>query len=153
MTAAAPTPTALSVGASSSRTSQERLELQQFARRLHILMVERGLSQSDLAREIWGGAEDRRGYKVAKNRDRISAYLRGTALPEAENLALIAKALGVEVTDLAPDMTAAAIDRANPEVSMTTIAGHADKTHLRVNKLVPMTVAAQIIALLSKAEG
>ena len=140
----------LVVGASNSRTASERLELQAFARKLHALMTERGLSQSDLAREIWGGTSDGRGYKVAKNRDRISAYLRGTAKPEAENLKLIAKALGVPVSELAEDMTASAIDRANPEVSMTTIAGHTDRTLLRINKLVSMRLAGKIIAMISE---
>lgn len=143
---------ALSVGAQPGRSRAERLELQSFARRLHELMVAKGLSQSELARSIWGKTTDSRGYDVAANRDRISSYLKGRSVPEPANMAKLAKELGVTVAELAPDATAAAVDRANPAVSMTMIAGHADKTHLQVNQLVRLEVAVKIIALLSEDE-
>lgn len=132
------------------QTPVERIETEQFARRLHKLMLDRGMSQSDLARKVWGKTTDGRGYDVAKNRDRISVYLRGQSYPDPVNLSKMADALGVPVEELAPDAVASAVERENPEVQMTAIAGHSDKVFLRVNKLVPMTVAAQIISLLSE---
>jgi len=141
----------LNVGAKPGRNQAERLELQSFARRLHELMVAKGFSQSDLAREVWGKVTDARGYPVAQNRDLISSYLKGRSVPGPGNMEKIAETLGVTVTELAPDATAAAVDRAHPAVSMSMVAGHADKTHLQVNQLVPLDVAAKIIALLSES--
>jgi len=134
------------------RTHVARVELEQFARRLHQMLTDRGMSQSDLAREIWGETKDSRGYSVAKNRDRISAYLRAESLPEPQNLAKIAEVLGVAPEDLVPDLTAATVDRERPEVAMTMVAGHTDRVHLQVNTLLPLGVAAQIIALIDQAK-
>jgi transcriptional regulator with XRE-family HTH domain len=135
------------------KTGIEKLDLQQFARKLHQLMVERGLSQSDLARRIWGERIDNKtGYPVAKNRDRISVYLRGNSYPDPENLEKLAEALGVTVESLAPDIVASVIDRENPELAITAIAGRPDAVHLQVNKLVPMSVASRIMALLTETD-
>tara|TARA_R110002020_G_scaffold73888_3_gene189496 strand:- start:10403 stop:10750 length:348 start_codon:yes stop_codon:yes gene_type:complete len=111
-------------------------------------MTNKGYSQSDLAREIWGVVRDKRGYEVAKNRDRISAYLRGKAVPDPANMKKLADVLGVTPEDLAPEITAGTIDRENPEIALTAVSGHADKTHLVVNKIVPMTTAIKVLGLL-----
>ncbi len=132
------------------KTQIEKLEVDKFARRLHDLMNEQGLSQSDLARKAFGTTIDKRGYHVARNRDRVSVYLRGTSLPDPKNLARLADALGVDPDELTPDITVAAIDRENPEVAMTAIAGHSDKVHLRVNKLMPLSLASKIISMISE---
>ena len=138
--------------AAGGRTQYEKLELERFARKLHEAMIKNGMTQSDLAAAVWGRTTDGRGYEVARNRDRISVYLQGRSLPDPQNLAKIAEVLGVTVEDLAPDITAAAVEKENPEVAMTAIAGHADKVFLRVNKLVPMAMAAQIITMLSSLD-
>jgi len=131
------------------RTQYEKLELARFARKLHQAMTSRGLSQSDLAAEIWGRTKDKRGYDVAKGRDRISVYLQGKSIPDPKNLAKIAEVLRMKVEDLAPDITASTVEKENPEIAMTAIAGHADKVHLQVNKLVSLELAAKVISLLS----
>lgn len=115
-------------------------------------MVQRGLSQSDLAREVWGTTTDTRGYTVAKNRDRIGAYLRGESLPEPQNLARLAEALGTKTEELAPDIVAATVDREAPELALTMVAGHPDKAHLQINKLVPIGLAVKIMGLLTEGE-
>jgi transcriptional regulator with XRE-family HTH domain len=113
-------------------------------------MVERGLSQSDLARKIWGEREDKRtGYLVAKNRDRISVYLRGASYPDPENMAKLAEVLGVTEEELAPEIVASIIDRENPELAITAVAGAGDRVHLQINQLVTMQVATQVMALLT----
>lgn len=132
------------------RTQAQTVELEQFARRLHELMIARGLSQSDLARAVWGSTKDQRGYNVARNRDRISVYLKGLSYPERENLDKLAKILGTTPEDLAPDLAAAAVERTNPALAIHEAAGHPDKVYLRVNKLVPLKTAAKVIALLSE---
>lgn len=131
------------------RTHYEKLELEQFARKLHEAIVSRGMSPSDLAAEVWGRTTDARGYSVAKGRDRISVYLQGKSVPDPKNLLKIATVLGMKVEDLAPDVTASAVEKENPEIAMTAIAGHHDKVFLRVNKLVPLELAARIISMLS----
>lgn len=130
------------------KTGVQRLELQQFARRLRAALDERGMSQSDLARAVWGETEDKRGQKVAKNRDRVSQYLAGASYPEPQNLARIAEALNVKPEDLAPDMTAATVEREDPAIQMTVVGGHLDKVYLRVNTLVSLEGAAAVIQIL-----
>lgn len=123
-----------------------------FARRLHHLMLEKGLSQSDVARSMWGTIQDGRGYDVAKGRDRISEYVRGQSIPEPRNLKKLAEVLDVTVEQLAPDLAAASVDRADPELSLTVVTGQADKVHLKVNRLLPLSIASQIVALISGSD-
>ncbi len=134
-------------------TSEEQLVHENFARRLHKLMLEKGMSQSDLARKVWGEIEvtDKYGRtaNAARNRDRISVYLKGAGFPDPKNLAKIAKALGTTAEDLAPEVAGAAIEREAPELSMVAIAGQHDKVLLRVNKLLPLEIAVQVINLIS----
>lgn len=129
-----------------------RLQQQHFSRRLHTAMITKGWSQSDLAREIWGSMVDPRGRTVARNRDRISQYLRGRSYPEPQTLERLATALGVPRDELAPDITAATVERENPEVSLVSVAGHPDKTFLQVSKLVPMSVALRVLQVLTDAD-
>jgi transcriptional regulator with XRE-family HTH domain len=133
------------------RTRIMQMELEQFASKLQALRIAKDWSQSDLAREVWGETETRAGRKVAKNRDRISTYEMGKSWPDPHNLTKIANALGVSPEELAPDITAATVERQNPEIAVIAVAGHADKVHLKVNKLVPMSIATLIMQLLDYA--
>jgi transcriptional regulator with XRE-family HTH domain len=128
-----------------------QMELDQFASRLQHFRTEKGWSQSDLAREVWGEIETKAGRKVAKNRDRISTYEMGKSWPDPHNLMKIAEKLGVSPEELAPDITAATVDRQNPEIALVAVAGHHDKVHLKVNKLVSMNIATMIMQLLDYA--
>jgi transcriptional regulator with XRE-family HTH domain len=120
------------------------LSMQNFARRLHAALTKSGMSQSDLARAVWGRGIDPRGYNVAKNRDRIVHYLRGRALPSSDTLQKMAEALGMDPDELLPP-AAAIIDAENPSFSITVVG---DKALLTVNKLVPLDVALQVGTLL-----
>lgn len=73
----------------------------EFAAILGEAMNRAGLTPSQLARLAWGSTTDKRGYSVAKNRDRLSHYLTGGQFPEPENLERLASALGIPVEDLA----------------------------------------------------
>ena len=64
-------------------------------------MEAKGLNASNLARQVWGETTDNRGYKVAKNRDRIGHYLAGVSFPEEDNLQRLAAALGLPYEELA----------------------------------------------------
>jgi transcriptional regulator with XRE-family HTH domain len=138
--------------ATAGRTHVERVELDQFARRLHAAMNAKGLNNSDLARIVWGEAKDAKGYTVARNRDRIGVYLKGDGFPEPKTLAKLAEALDTTAEELAPEITAASVDRERPELAMTMVSGHADKVHVQVNALLPLGVAVEISRLVERAK-
>lgn len=123
----------------------------ELARRLAHLMADQGLSQADLARKIWGSQTDPRGYEVARNRDRISTYLRGVSMPSPENLKQLADALGVTPDDLLPGSGASPVDQASPPVSIEVVAGMG-KVYLRVNMTVDMATAMKVAGVLDEYE-
>lgn len=135
-------------------TSEERLVHDDFARRLYDAMAKKHMNGSDLARLVWGSRDvtDKLGRtsNVARNRDRISVYLKGAGLPDPKNLSLIAKALGTTPEELAPEITGAAVEREAPTMSMVAVAGHEDKVLLRINKLVPLEKAMAVLNILTK---
>lgn len=123
--------------------------LKEFSIKLQRLMVERNISQSDLARVVWGERVDpKTGYNVAKNRDAISNYLRGTRMPEPRNLAKIATALGVEPDELAPEVIPSGEASGPAELSVTQLPKHPNKVLLEIHKVVPFSTASKIMALL-----
>ena len=122
-----------------------------FQHNLKELRTNKGLSQSDLARLIWGTQTDARGYEVARNRDRISAYERGRASPEEVNLAKIAEALGVSVSELAPELSGQRGRSAPATVTMRVLEG--GNVHLEVNTITTLAIASQVIAALSAGEA
>lgn len=82
-------------------TTEQRAEIiKDFAKRLETLMIEKGMSQSDVARKIWGEYTDKNGSVVGRGRDRISAYLAGARLPDPVNLKKLAEALDCDVRKL-----------------------------------------------------
>lgn len=115
-------------------------------------MTAKGWGNSDLARAVWGETTDTKGYKVARNRDRIGVYLRGDGWPEPKTAEKMAEVFGIPKEELMPDVTAATVDREHPELALTMVAGHTDKVHLQVNALVPLTIASQIIALIEQSK-
>jgi transcriptional regulator with XRE-family HTH domain len=121
-----------------------------FQHNLKQLRTSKGMSQSDLARLIWGTMTDQRGYEVARNRDRISAYERGRASPEEENLKKIAEALGVTASELAPELSGQRGRNAPATVTMRVLEG--GNVHLEVNTITTLAIASQVIAALSAGE-
>jgi transcriptional regulator with XRE-family HTH domain len=131
-----------------ARTPIEQAELDEFARRLTDLMARRGMSQSDLAAAIWGRTEDTRGRNSARNRDRISHYVRGSQMPEPKTMVALAKVLGVEPADLNPALDRAAAGRVAEPPLLTMVGGRPDLAVITINRMVPMRVAVQILSLL-----
>lgn len=65
-----------------------------FAANLRQRMLEKRMSQSDLARAVWQETRvDSRGYEQPMGKDRISAYYNGRVMPTSINLNKIAVAL------------------------------------------------------------
>lgn len=123
--------------------------MQNFAANLELVRTHKGLSKSDLAREIWGTYTDSRGYTAAKNRDRIGAWESGRATPTPENLALLSEALDIDANLLAPDLMARAASNAPEAFSLRVLANDPEKAHLRVNTILPTETAVKVMGLLS----
>ena len=134
------------------RTRVMQMELDAFADRLRAAMDVKRWSASELARQVWGELTTKQGLKVARNRDRISTYLKGKSWPDPQNLAAIARALEVKPEDLAPDILGSTVERQNPELAIVAVAGHPDKVHLKVNKLVNFAIATAIMQLLQPTD-
>lgn len=124
-----------------------------FARRLQALMAERNLSNSELARRVWGEITNSRGYKEAKGRDRIGKYIKGETYPEPRTLKEIADALGVGVPELAPDGPAKATPWEAAETSLLVLEGHPGKALLRIDKILPFAKATRILQILAEPEA
>jgi transcriptional regulator with XRE-family HTH domain len=121
-----------------------------FARRLMRAREAKGWSQSDLARLVWGTEKNSDGYIVAKSRGRISAYENGDATPTKNNLAALAKALGMTPEELGPELVSEEIAGSTQQaISMTMVQDQPDKVHLLVNVLTSLEVASKVVGLLS----
>lgn len=130
----------------------EPLTRQEFARRLNRLLMEKGWSQSDLARRAFGTTVNSQGYTVAAKRDRVSCYITGKSFPDRKTLAKIAEAFGVEPEELLPNVTMNAIQKEEVSLEIRQAAGHPDKVWLRVNKLVSPAKAARVFTVLNDPE-
>jgi transcriptional regulator with XRE-family HTH domain len=140
-----------SLGPGDGDTSVVTDRMAEFSKRLHYALLRAQMSQSDLARLVWNETRtDSKGFEQVVGRDRISAYVNKKALPSPITLKKIADALDMDVHELAPNLTAAAVEKDDPSLEMKMIEGHPDKVLLRVNQLVPLSVAAKIIAMIDE---
>lgn len=119
---------------------------QEFARRIYRLMLKKGWSQSQLAREASKGGDPQ------VTRDDVSRYIRGVSLPIEGKLLKLAKVFGVDATDILPNYTATAMDREHPAFEMKVSPANAGVAWLRVNRLVKTSTATAIAAMLEKDE-
>lgn len=134
-------------------TPEQKKAQTEFAARLKKLMEERGMTQSSLARELWGTIKDGRGYEVARNRDRISVYLAGLGLPEEDNAKSMAKILGCTVEDLmgAEGMTKPITrNRGTITTQMVMSEDRPGWMQVQVNVLMPMPKVAELVKMLDE---
>lgn len=127
---------------------------QTIGQKIHALLLQRGWRQSDLARKVWPGETkiDGRGYPAPRGRDRISAYVNDKAVPEPATLKRIAKAFDIDVNELLPEAMSSPHERATPPLDIRVLADAPDRCMLRINKLLPLSVALQIAKLVDEAE-
>lgn len=119
-------------------------------------MSRNDLSASEIARRIWGTTKDRRGYDVARNRDRIGHYLSGNSYPEPDNLAKLAEALGVAIEDIAmpegdnpgPRSRAGAHSAAAGGIHLIPVPDDPGKMRLQIDRIVDLRRVPAIIRLL-----
>jgi transcriptional regulator with XRE-family HTH domain len=117
-----------------------------FARRLQAALVDRGWTQSELARRVAPLLKNSR-----LGRDNISKYVRGRVLPLPAALAAIAKVLEMESHDLLPVGRApSAVESEQPPMSIQTL-GEGEMGWIKLNMALPFDVILEIRALVRKA--
>ena len=122
-----------------------------FAKLLRNAMLDRKMNASDLARAIWGTTTDPRGYEVAKNRDRVGAYLAGTGYPSRETLPRLCEAVGLDPT-LVPLPTRSSAPRefaGTPDVTITLLTEHPGMCSMYIRKVIPVDIGMQIMTLVN----
>ena len=147
-----------------------RLEYVPFATTLRNAMLTKSLSAAEVARRVWGTHQDKRGYEVAKGRDRIGAYLAGTSYPGPENLQKLADAIDVPVGALEiaarprPRLTKgprsftlaheAIHTMMNPpteDVQLVLVGADLSMAQLMFNRTIPAALALKIVDMLQAA--
>jgi transcriptional regulator with XRE-family HTH domain len=123
----------------------DELQTREFSRNLYGAMRAKNLRASDLARLVWGAHPN----GSARNRDRISVYLNGKALPERENLEAIARALDVEPNELLPSSKPIGDE---PEIQIVLIPH--DPTHavFKCNRRMSLVLACRLAALIAEED-
>lgn len=124
---------------------------QEFGRRLQDLLNMKGWKQSQLARAAFGTEINNDGHTVAKGRDRISAYVNGKQIPDTYNMQKLADALGVDIKDLAPDITSEAMMRETPDIYLHKVPNQ-DVVLLKLEKLLTLETAHKIMGLVIEDE-
>lgn len=122
----------------------------EFARRLQRAIVEKGWTQSELARRASKFMPKEFGNKEEGGmiRDNISKYIRAKALPSSIHLNALAKALGTKSEELLPSR---GVDSNTDAIAFDMRDIGEGKVWLRINQSVPMTVAIKIATLLNDA--
>ena len=116
----------------------------EFAKRLQAELKDRGWSQSDLARKMFGQTKG----GGAKGRDNVSGYCLGRSLPTARHLKMLCDALGAKESDLIPEgLEAASRLHGAPFRMEATAEG---KVWLDVHQEVPIALALKIAQLLNE---
>jgi hypothetical protein len=148
-----------------------RLEYVPFATTLRNAMLKQSLSAAEVARRVWGTHQDKRGYEVAKGRDRIGAYLAGTSYPGPENLQKLADAVEVPLETLeiaarprprltkgprsftlAHEMTHVAMSAPTEDVQLVLVGADLAMAQLVFKRTIPAQLALKIIELLRADE-
>ncbi|WP_145109084.1 helix-turn-helix domain-containing protein [Cereibacter sediminicola] len=113
-------------------------------RRIQAALDEKGWKQSELAKRAGVG------------RDSISLYIRGKNSPTHASLVKVARALGKDIGDIAPELKLATVERIRAagtreaDVELTSIGD--GRARLRIDRIVSMSDAARILAILEKVE-
>jgi transcriptional regulator with XRE-family HTH domain len=125
---------------------EDRVRNAEFARRLKLIMAERNLTQSGLAELIWHRYINTEGKNVARGRDRVSEWVNGNAFPDKKNLAKLAKALRLKVSDLSPEQETRVAHRT--PASWSVIKLDDGRIFLQAATYLKPAIAAEIARLL-----
>ena len=122
-----------------------------FARRLYQAMRAKNWNQSELARAAFGTLKDQRGYTVPRRRDSVSNYLQGKAYPDMKSREALAKALGVRVEDLMPNIPSMA-SKDGTILELTQVPNNPGMMRIRIDKTVEADQAMEIWQILRKSD-
>jgi transcriptional regulator with XRE-family HTH domain len=115
----------------------------EFGQRLHRLLVQKQMSQTELARAAAKFTPDK-----SFGRDLVSSYISGRYLPNPVNLAAMARALGVESDDLLPQSNnLPRRGESTPPLDIRVLGE--DRASLRVNQVVSLSVALKVAQLIN----
>jgi transcriptional regulator with XRE-family HTH domain len=107
-----------------------------FAQNLHRLRMQKGWSQSELAR------------RSDIPRDMISNYANGKNIPTIDNLAKLAQALGVSESALMPDVDLTMVSDTEALMSLNPIPGRAGTYRLLIDAPVTLDLGVRIMGVL-----
>jgi transcriptional regulator with XRE-family HTH domain len=139
---------------SENRSSGDKAVYAEFGRRLQARMIALGWNQSELSRRASAYLPKPAKGQVqghSLGRDRISSYIRGKYLPRPDALEALAKALGCKPSDLLPAGGVPSVAEEGPLLEMRSIDGQ--RVALRINRVVSLTTATKIIALLEQEDN
>jgi len=135
--------------------SARRPEYWDFSQVVLKAMLKKKMSQSDLAREIWGTTKDSRGHDVARNRDRITDYVKGRAYPEPKNLEKLAQALELPIEALQIDRPTKGVSRiasSQADVQLLFLAAEPDRCLFICQKVISRKLALELARRIDEAE-
>lgn len=119
----------------------------EFARRLQSALIERGMSQTDLAEELKRRLPGSKGA----SKHAISSYIRAIAKPRPEQLKVIAEILGTTPIALMPDKLlppAARHEPRTPERKMEDL--HNGNVWIEIRQAVPYETALKVLEMVKK---
>lgn len=115
----------------------------EFGIRLRQILVQKGMSQTELARAAAKHTPDR-----SFGRDLISSYISGRYIPNPINLAAMAKALDVTPDELLPQSNnLPRRGESTPPLDLRVLGD--DRASLRVNQVVSLSVALKVAQLIN----
>ena len=115
----------------------------EFGQRLHRLLVQKGMSQTELAKAAAQFTPDK-----VFGRDLVSSYVNGRYVPNPVNLEAMAKALGVTADDLLPQANnLPRRGESSPPLDIRVLGE--DRASLRVNQVVSLACALKVAQLIN----
>lgn len=116
----------------------KQIAKQEFGNRLYRLMLNKGWSQSELAR------------RADLPRDLISTYVRGRSFPTPQSAQRLSKALGILPEELMPNHVSSAIEEDNPAFDMKVSPNAPGHAWVKVNQLLRLETAVKIVQLIQE---
>lgn len=123
-----------------------------FGKNLNKLMLERGVSASDLARHCFGTTEEK-GFEVANGRDRISKYLHGKSFPEYATLPKIADKLDCSLDDLLPPEVLTALQGTASPIITVELSPTTGFHKVKMNGEFSQKFVEELVILVAKHRG
>jgi len=141
------TPSAGRIGSTGNDTNasfaHKNVLKREFGQRLRRLLVQKGMSQTDLARAAAQFTPDK-----SFGRDLVSSYIAGRYVPNPVNLEAMASALGVSADELLPQANnLPRRGETTPPLDIRVLGE--DRASLRVNQIVSLGVALKVAQLIN----